>query len=43
MRDYSELGGEARAAVRELNDLIRRLGQNPAGFVLDNRVPEYRR
>ncbi|MEJ8561975.1 MlaD family protein [Yoonia sp. GPGPB17] len=43
MRDYSELGGEARAAVRALNDLIRRLDQNPAGFVLDNRVPEYRR
>jgi len=43
MRDYSALGGEARAAVRALNDLIRRLDQNPAGFVLDNRVPEYRR
>ena len=43
MRDYSELGGEARAAVRALNDMIRRLSQNPAGFVLDNRVPEYRR
>lgn len=43
MRDYSELGGEARAAVRALNDMIHRLSQNPAGFVLDNRVPEYRR
>lgn len=43
MRDYGELGGEARAAVRALNDLIRRIDQNPTGFVLDNRVPEYRR
>ena len=43
MRDYSELGGEARAAVRALNDLIRRIDQNPTGFVLDNRVPDYRR
>lgn len=43
MRDYGELGGEARAAVRTLNDLIRRIDQNPTGFVLDNRVPDYRR
>ena len=43
MRDYSELGGEARAAVRALNDLIRRLSQDPAGLLLDNRVPDYRR
>lgn len=43
MRDYSALGGEARAAVRALNDLIRRLSQDPAGLLLDNRVPDYRR
>ncbi|MGJ8587483.1 MAG: MlaD family protein [Yoonia sp.] len=43
MRDFGALGGEARAAVRALNDLIRRINQDPAGFVLDNRVPEYRR
>jgi len=43
MRDFSELGGEARAAVRAFNDLIRRISQDPSGFVLDNRVPEYRR
>lgn len=43
MRDYGALGSEARAAVRALNDLIRRLGEDPTGFVLDNRVPEYRR
>lgn len=41
--DFGQLGGEARTAVRAFNDLIRRLGQDPAGFVLDNRVPEYRR
>lgn len=43
MRDFSALGGEARVAVRALNDLIRRIGQDPSGFVLNNRVPEYRR
>lgn len=43
MRDFSQLGGEARIAVRSLNDLIRRLSQDPAGLLLDNRVPDYRR
>jgi len=43
MRDFGRLGGEARDAVRALNDLIRRIGQNPSGFLLENRVPEYRR
>jgi phospholipid/cholesterol/gamma-HCH transport system substrate-binding protein len=43
MRDFGQLGGEARAAVRAFNDLIRRLAQDPSGFLLDNRVPEYRR
>ncbi|MCK0097401.1 MlaD family protein [Yoonia sp. F2084L] len=43
MRDFGQLGGEARAAVRALNDLIRRIAQDPSGFLLDNRVPEYRR
>jgi phospholipid/cholesterol/gamma-HCH transport system substrate-binding protein len=43
MRDFGELGGEARAVVRALNDLIRRISQDPSGFVLNNRVPEYRR
>lgn len=43
MRDFGQLGGEARAVVRALNDLIRRISQDPSGFLLDNRVPEYRR
>jgi len=43
MRDFGQLGGEAREVVRALNDLIRRIGQNPSGFLLENRVPEYRR
>lgn len=43
MRDFGQLGGEARDVVRALNDLIRRIGQNPSGFFLENRVPEYRR
>ena len=43
MRDFGRLGSEARDVVRALNDLIRRIGQNPSGFLLENRVPEYRR
>ncbi len=43
MRDFGLLGGEARALVRRLNDLARRVSQDPSGFLLDNRVPDYRR
>lgn len=43
LRDFNLLGGEARALIRTLNDLARRISQNPSGFILDNRVPEYRR
>jgi len=43
MRDFGQLGGEARMAVAALNDVIRRIAQDPSGFLLDNRVPEYRR
>jgi phospholipid/cholesterol/gamma-HCH transport system substrate-binding protein len=43
MRDFGQLGGEARVAVAALNDLIRRITQDPSGFLLDDRVPEYRR
>lgn len=43
LRDFSLLGGEARNLIRTLNDLARRISQNPSGFILDNRVPEYRR
>lgn len=43
MRDFGQLGGEARAVLRGMSDLIRRIGQDPSGFLLDDRVPEYRR
>ncbi|MEL6837782.1 MAG: MlaD family protein [Pseudomonadota bacterium] len=43
LRDFGQLGGEARAVVRALNDLIRNIARDPSGFLLDNRVPEYRR
>ena len=43
LRDFNLLGGEARALIRTLNDLARRISQNPSGFIFENRVPEYRR
>ncbi|PUB15637.1 MlaD family protein [Yoonia sediminilitoris] len=43
IRDFSRLASEARTLVRTLNDLARNINQNPTGFLLDNRVPEYRR
>ena len=43
LRDFGQLVGDGRAALRSLNDLIRRLAQNPSGLLLDNRVPDYRR
>lgn len=41
--ELSRLGAESRALVRSLNDVVRRLGRDPAGFILQDRVPEYRR
>lgn len=43
LREFGQLGSEARAAIAALNDLIRRIAQDPSGFLLDDRVPEYRR
>ncbi|PJI84301.1 ABC-type transporter Mla subunit MlaD [Yoonia maricola] len=43
MRDFGQLGAEARTVVRSFNDLLRQIAQDPSGFFLDNRVPEYRR
>lgn len=43
MRDFGQLGGEARLAIAALTDVIRRIAQDPSGFLLDNNVPEYRR
>lgn len=43
LRDFGQLGGEARAMVRSINDLVRRIANDPTRFLLDDRVPEYRR
>lgn len=43
MRDFGQLGGEARAMVRSINTLVQRISRDPAGFLLEDRVPEYRR
>ncbi|SHJ10975.1 phospholipid/cholesterol/gamma-HCH transport system substrate-binding protein [Palleronia salina] len=39
----TRLGDEARALVNTLNGLARRIERDPGRFLLDNRVPEYRR
>jgi len=41
--EISRLATEARVLVRTLGDLVRRIERNPARFLLDDRVPEYRR
>lgn len=41
--ELSRLGAEARSLVRSLDQLVRRIGRDPARFLLDERVPEYRR
>ncbi len=41
--ELSRLGSEARSLVRSLEQLVRRIGRDPARFLLDERVPEYRR
>ena len=43
LNELTRLGGEARSLVSTLNSLVRRIESNPTGFILDNRVPEYRR
>lgn len=45
-RGLAELNGlsaEARTLVQSLSQLVRRIDRNPAEFLLNNRVPEYRR
>ena len=39
----SRMGAEAKGLVRSLNDVVRSLQRDPAGFLSGNRVPEYRR
>lgn len=41
--ELTRFGTEARGLVSTLNNLARRIESNPTGFILDNRVPEYRR
>lgn len=43
LRDFGLLGGETRGFIRNLNDLVRQISRDPARFLLDERVPEYRR
>lgn len=41
--ELTRLGVEARNLVTSLNALVRRIERDPARFLLDDRVPEYRR
>lgn len=41
--EFTRLASEARTLVRTLGDLARRIERNPARFLLDDRVPEYRK
>jgi phospholipid/cholesterol/gamma-HCH transport system substrate-binding protein len=41
--ELSRLAAEARTLVKTLGDLTRRIERDPARFILDGRVPEYRR
>lgn len=43
LRDFGQLGSEARAVIRSINTLVQQIGRDPAGFLLDERVPDYRR
>jgi len=41
--EMTRLAAEARTLVKTLGDLVRRIERDPARFILDGRVPEYRR
>ncbi len=43
LNELGRLSGEARTLVQSLEQLVRRIGKDPARFLLDGRVPEYRR
>ncbi len=43
LRDFGQLGSEARSLVRALSNLVSQISSDPARFLLDDRVPEYRR
>jgi phospholipid/cholesterol/gamma-HCH transport system substrate-binding protein len=41
--ELTRLTSEARTLINTLGDLTRKIERNPAGFILDGRVPEYRK
>lgn len=43
LAELTRLSVEARNMVSTLNDLVRRIERDPTRFLLDDRVPEYRR
>ncbi|SDY61340.1 MlaD family protein [Citreimonas salinaria] len=43
LNELTRLGAEARGLVQSLENLVRRIERDPARFLLDERVPEYRR
>ena len=43
LNELGRLSAEARTLVQSLEQLVRRVGKDPARFLLDGRVPEYRR
>ncbi|MCQ0093032.1 MlaD family protein [Roseovarius sp. M141] len=43
LNELGRLSAEARTLVQSLERLVRRIGKDPARFLLDDRVPEYRR
>lgn len=43
LAEMTRLAAEARSLVTTLGDLVRRIDRDPARFLLDGRVPEYRR
>ena len=41
--ELTRLAGEARTLLNTLGTLTRKIERNPAGFILDGRVPDYRK
>jgi phospholipid/cholesterol/gamma-HCH transport system substrate-binding protein len=41
--ELSRLASDARGLVNALDTMVRRVTNDPARFILDDRVPEYRR
>jgi phospholipid/cholesterol/gamma-HCH transport system substrate-binding protein len=41
--ELTRLAADARTLLKSLSDITRKIDRDPAGFILDGRVPEYRR